>query len=236
MLWWQSLPDVDKANSRNIQMLVESGEGAVAEEHSAWLSDARATKKVLQAMHGSKSESKPTELRRVEVKSWDFGQWQEKFLGNANVFRQSKLFWIMSPYPITCSAHEHRLDQQIRRWQNLLQWWLDVNTYMMDQSDLFGNRPYLLNRISELRDWGTKITASVFDSKVSRHLKQKNCWKKNWPNGHLVFVGVWSTWGVGLFLLKCHPDRIRVFCIFLLLVLLLPCFHSVFSLHGVLLL
>lgn len=95
MLWWQSLPDVDKANSRNIQILVESGEGAVAEEHSAWLSDARATKKVLQAMHGSKS--KPAELQRVEVKRWDFGQQRQKFLGNVNVvFRQPKLFWIMS--------------------------------------------------------------------------------------------------------------------------------------------
>jgi len=68
MLWWQSLPDVDKANSRNIQMLVESGEGAVAEENSAWLSDARATKKMLHATHGSKLRPR-TELQRVEVKS-----------------------------------------------------------------------------------------------------------------------------------------------------------------------
>jgi len=67
MLWWQSLPDVDKANSRNIEFLVESGEGAVAEEHSAWLADARATKKILQAVHDSKSKS--AELERVEVKS-----------------------------------------------------------------------------------------------------------------------------------------------------------------------
>jgi len=69
MLWWQSLPDVDKANSRNIQMLVESGEGAVAEENSAWLSDARATKKMLHATHGSKLRPTRTELQRVEVKS-----------------------------------------------------------------------------------------------------------------------------------------------------------------------
>lgn len=214
--------------------------------------------------------------------------------------------------------------QQIRGWQNVFQWWLDVNTHMMldgSKCIYLAAGPYRLNRISKLRNCV---------SKVSRHLKRRRCWKKlsptatwsllgcdqhggdltvfhcmepaseqslrsqftkglpmncfprgtpfsckrdypcleHWRRGrvwplHLILDslgwglyinrGIWDTfircWAagfsrlllpvflafvlfskavLGLFLLKCHPDQIGVFRIFLLLVLLLPHFHSVF--------
>lgn len=214
--------------------------------------------------------------------------------------------------------------QQIRGWQNVFQWWLDVNTHMM----LDGSKwislaagPCRLNRISKLQELRLQSESP---------LEAKKMLKKAFTNSYLVFVGVWSIWGdltvfhcrepaseqslrsqftkglpmncfprgtpfsckrdypclehwrrgrvwplhlildslgwglyinrgiwdtfircwaagfsrlllpvflafvlfskavLGLFLLKCHPDQIGVFRIFLLLVLLLPHFHSVF--------
>eukprot|EP00931_Biecheleriopsis_adriatica_P106235 TRINITY_DN8071_c0_g1_i6.p1 TRINITY_DN8071_c0_g1~~TRINITY_DN8071_c0_g1_i6.p1 ORF type:complete len:1175 (+),score=224.08 TRINITY_DN8071_c0_g1_i6:186-3527(+) len=48
ILWWEALPDVDKANVRHIEMLVDMAESAVASEHSSWLSDAQKAQKLVE--------------------------------------------------------------------------------------------------------------------------------------------------------------------------------------------
>merc|ERR1712176_1598411 len=41
LMWWQALPEVDQANMRNIDHLVEITENLVNQEHAAWVSDAQ---------------------------------------------------------------------------------------------------------------------------------------------------------------------------------------------------
>ncbi|CAJ1340339.1 unnamed protein product [Effrenium voratum] len=48
ILWWQSLPPVDKADTRNIEHLVNAAEATVASEHTAWLSDALKAQRLME--------------------------------------------------------------------------------------------------------------------------------------------------------------------------------------------
>merc|ERR1712217_849556 len=41
LMWWQALPEVEQANMKNIERLVEETEGLVNQEHAAWVSDAQ---------------------------------------------------------------------------------------------------------------------------------------------------------------------------------------------------
>ena len=78
--------------------------------------------------------------------------------------------------------------------------------------------------IPALNRWGLYINRGIWDTFI-------RCWAAGFSRLlHPVFLSfvLFSKAVPGLFLLKCHPNRIGVFRIFLLLVLLLPRFHSVF--------
>ena len=78
--------------------------------------------------------------------------------------------------------------------------------------------------IPALNRWELYINRGIWDTFI-------RCWAAGISRLlHPVFLSfvLFSKAVLGLFLLKCHPNRIGVFRIFLLLVLLLPRFHSVF--------
>jgi len=62
MLWWQTLPDVDKANTRHIENLVERTEHAAYSEQSAWLSDAQQARDLAEKA-ASRDKGKLSEMK-----------------------------------------------------------------------------------------------------------------------------------------------------------------------------
>ena len=78
--------------------------------------------------------------------------------------------------------------------------------------------------IPALNRWGLYINRGIWDTFI-------RCWAAGFSRLlHPVFLSfvLFSKAVLGLFLLKCHPNRIGVFRTFLLLVLLLHRLHSVF--------
>lgn len=80
-------------------------------------------------------------------------------------------------------------------------------------------RAWPLHLILDSLGWGLYINRGIWDTFI-------RCWAAGFSR--LLSFVLFSKAVLGLFLLKRHPDRIGVFRIFLLLVLLLPRFHSVF--------
>ncbi|CAE7252814.1 unnamed protein product [Symbiodinium sp. CCMP2592] len=56
MLWWQTLPEVDKANVRHIETLVGKTEMAAYSELSAWLSDAQQARDLVERTSSSQAQ------------------------------------------------------------------------------------------------------------------------------------------------------------------------------------
>lgn len=115
-------------------------------------------------------------------------QRQQKFLGNVNVFRQPKLFWIMShvTYLIACSAFEITPDQRVTECIPMMTRRKHIHDARWIKVHLFGSGPYRLNRISKLQELRLQSESP---------LEAKKMLKKAFTNSYLVFVGVWSIWG-----------------------------------------
>ncbi|CAE7233654.1 unnamed protein product [Symbiodinium natans] len=65
MLWWQTLPDVDKANIRHIENLVERTENAAYSELSAWLSEAQQARELAEKA-ASREQGKLSEMQQKQ--------------------------------------------------------------------------------------------------------------------------------------------------------------------------
>ena len=100
-----------------------------------------------------------------------------------SVFRQPKLFWIMShvTYLIACSALEITTDQRVTECIPMMTRRKHIHDARWIKVHLFGSGPYRLNRISKLQELCLQSESP---------LETKKMLKKAFTDSYLVFVGV----------------------------------------------
>ncbi|CAE7650990.1 unnamed protein product [Symbiodinium sp. CCMP2456] len=67
MLWWQTLPEADKANVRHIERLVGRCEMAASSELAAWLSDAQQARDLMDKATSSKDRQKASAAKEAQA-------------------------------------------------------------------------------------------------------------------------------------------------------------------------
>lgn len=67
MLWWQTLPEADKANVRHIERLVGRCEMAASSELAAWLSDAQQAMEMMDKATSSKDRQKASAAKEAQA-------------------------------------------------------------------------------------------------------------------------------------------------------------------------